>query len=80
MPVARAALYPQITRYLHACPAGTHRIGSEEWHNPATLSDAPEVDLSCAPSTHREKLQVVRPLPVVWVDQCFFYCVGAQYL
>ena len=73
----RTALYPQITQYLHSGPAGTHRIGAEDWHTPSTLSDALEVDLSCAPGIHQERLQVVRPLPVAWVGQCFFFAAWA---
>ncbi len=64
---------------LHSCPADTHRKGLEDRHTPSTLSDAPEVDLSCVPDSHQARLQVGQSLPVVWVGQCFFYCMSTQY-
>jgi hypothetical protein len=73
----RPALYPQINPYLHSGQADTLRIGSEVWHIPSTLSDALEGDRSCAPGSHPERRQAVRPRPVAGEVQCFFFAAWA---
>ena len=64
---------------LHSCPADTHRKGLEDRHTLSTLSDGRAVDLSSVPDSHQARLRVGQSRPVVWVGQCFFYCMSTQY-